>query len=195
MPATVSTSQWTTTGGIMGYTKFRWLGALTTSEASTALAKQKAFFDAVGAYIPTTITLHHQATMDLVDDQNMKTGIVTASTIQNATVGAAANTYNAAAGAWITWKTGTYVLGRPVTSRTFLVPLASVAFQNDGTIASTAIGAILAAANALIVGFPDKMIWYHHHTKDGEEAKGQTKVTAAVVPDVGGVLRSRRAGI
>lgn len=195
MATTVSTSVWNGAGGILGYTKFRWFGELTASEASTALAKHRAFFAGLGIYIPTGVSVSFNSLMEHYDGQNEKTGTVTAGTPAASVTGTATGAYNAAGGAWVTWRTGKYSLGRPVTGRTFIVPIGATGMQSDGTPVTGLVNDLNSAAAAIVVGFPDLMIFYHHTKKDGREEMGETKVTSGQCRDIPGVLRSRRVGI
>lgn len=192
MPYTVATATWNGTTGLPGYTKIKFLGALTASEASTALAKLRTFFAALGTYIPALVSISFSQTLDQYADNGDKTGIVTASSGQANVQGTAAGAYNAAAGAWVTWASTQFVNGRRVSGRTFLVPLGSAAFQSDGTLLTTFVAALQSASDALLTGFPNVVIYYHRQRTGEPLQEGISTVAAAVIKDKGGVLRSRR---
>lgn len=98
--------------------------------------------------------------------------------------------YTAAAGALIRWTTNTFIAGRHVIGKTFLVPLVSGQYDN-GTILDTAVTAFQSAVNtwhATSAGTA-QVVWNRPRTG---VPGGQSAVTGAVCPDKVAVLRSRR---
>jgi hypothetical protein len=170
----------------------KWLGALTASECSTALAKQRAFFGDTGTYLPANVSINHLGICEHYDDFGEKTDEVTATTVPPPNAGSGSGAYNVAAGCWINWKTGRFIAGRAVVGRTYLVPLYQAAFQNDGSLASAFITSLTTAGQNLITGFPSMVIYYDRTDKKGTRFQGTTNVTGVDVKDRAGVLRSRR---
>jgi hypothetical protein len=192
MPYSVVTAVWTGAAGLPGYSKLKFNGQLTSTEATEACNKTRAFFAALTTYLPVAIHVKVQQVLDIYDDEGQKTGLVTATSDPADVVGVAAGAYNQAAGAWINWRTNVFANGSRVTGRTFLVPTASVAFQSDGTLLGSFVIALQAAGDALRTGSPTLVIPYHRFLKDGTEVFGVPPVAAVSVTDKGGVLRSRR---
>jgi len=192
MPYTNVTAVWTGASGLPGYTKIHFLGALTSSEVTTAEDKVRAFFASMSVYLPAIVRVDVQQLAEIFDDNGDKTGTVSGSTVPVQVAGAASGAYSQATGAWVNWVTGQYVYGRPVRGRTFLVPLGSSAFQSDGTLITGFISALQTAANTLLTGFPALVVQYNHHRAGQPTSSGIATVTAATIKDKAGVLRSRR---
>ena len=192
MPYTVVTSRWTIAGVQRGWTRIKYLGNLTTSECSTAVAKNKNFFEGLVTYLPANVSVAHQSLCEHYDDDGTKTDVVTAGTGQPNTVGTGSGAYAAAEGAWVNWVSSQFVAGRRVVGRTFLVPLYTSAFQNDGTLAAAFITALQGLSNSIITGFPNLVIPYDRTNKQGQRFQGVATVAAYDIKDKAGVLRSRR---
>jgi hypothetical protein len=106
---------------------------------------------------------------------------------------AASAPYSAASGGVVTWRTAGVRNGRRVRGRTFLVPLASAAYQSDGTIASAVLTSLntnfatfLSDTNSAVLGV------YARPTFKGATDGAWFTVTGFNVPDKVAVLRSRR---
>jgi hypothetical protein len=192
MPYTQVTATWTGVAGLPGYTKIKFLGALTTSECQTACQKVQAFFASQTVYIPALVKVDVSPLCEHFDDDGTKTDVITASGTTTQVVGTAAGAFNVAAGAWINWLCNQFVAGRRVYGRSFMVPLGSSAFQSDGTLLTTYQTALQAAGNTLITGFPNVVVRYDRTNKAGARFQGISTVAAVLVKDKGGVLRSRR---
>lgn len=124
-----------------------------------------------------------------------------AQTPRNASQAAAA--YSAPSGAVINWRSNLVHRGRRVRGRTFIVPLASICYENNGTLNSTYLTKLQTAANGLLTGTgrPPLGIWARpQRLKDangkptGEVLPNGTWGSAVSynVPDMAAVLRSRR---
>lgn len=188
---------WAASGGPIGTTKFRWAGALTSSDANQALSKQKAFFDALVALLPAGVTITQNALCEHLSTTGDILDTVSATTVPAATTGTGTGVWSSVTGAWVNWRAAGHVNGRGVVGRTFLVPLSNTSvFQTDGTLASTAISAITNAATTMITGFPQRIVWIHRGPTEShperEEVFGEHLVQSVNVPDKAGVLRSRR---
>jgi hypothetical protein len=192
MPYTQCTAVWSGTAGLPGYTKIKFLGALTTSECQTATQKLQTFFAAQTAYIPALVRVDVSTLCEHFDDDGTKTDVIQASGTTTQVVGTAAGAFNQAAGAWINFLCNQYVAGRRVYGRTFMVPLGSSAFQSDGTLLTTYQTALQNAGTTLITGFPNVIVRYDRTNKAGQRFQGISTVAAVLVKDKGGVLRSRR---
>jgi hypothetical protein len=74
--------------------------------------------------------------------------------------------------------------------RTFLVPLASGAFENNGTLATTTLATLNAAATQLITDLAGELKVWHRPNAAGPGSN--VTVLTAQVPDMAAVMKSRR---
>lgn len=102
-----------------------------------------------------------------------------------------AASYAGSAGALVRWVTGDFVNHKRVQGRTYLVPLAGAAYDNDGSILTAAVTALQAAGAAMIASFGSDLKVWHRPSPGGSNGSAKT-VNSCVVPDVAVVLRSRR---
>jgi hypothetical protein len=105
--------------------------------------------------------------------------------------GLEAGGYSGVSGANVTWMTGTVRRSRRVRGRTFLVPLASACYQDDGTLMQATIDDINAAALALRSQTGSLMV-YGRPSGTGASDGVAAAVTGHRVADKAAVLRSRR---
>lgn len=183
---------WSGFAGAPAYTKFRFEGALTGAQAGTAGSNVKTFLTSCSSYIPNTVVLAAPANAQIFDDDGTLQSEVALSPSVSNTTGGAAGTYAAPAGMCVHWLTGSVHLGHKVRGRTFLVPLASSAFDTDGTFASTPLGNIRAAATAYAASSPKPVI-VSRKPFGGGVASLVAQITAAQVNDRAAILKSRRA--
>ena len=99
----------------------------------------------------------------------------------------------APAGLCVNWKTSTFVSGRRLRGRTFVVPLMSGAYESDGTIKATYLTAARDAAAALLAnGATSTSVFVVWHRPIGGAGGSSGTVTGASVNDRVAVLTSRR---
>jgi hypothetical protein len=166
----------------------------TAQQATDAAARVRTFFNDIRSHFPAAMSWNVLSDVEVIEET---TGTMT--TVHNITAplvvlgGAAAAPYSAATGSVVTWRTPGVRNGRRVRGRTFLVPLANNAYDNDGTMGATPLATIQTAANALAAGTgtPDLGIW-SRPTGPGAADGAWHAVNAATVPDKVAVLRSRR---
>lgn len=87
-------------------------------------------------------------------------------------------------GAVVNWHTGSYVAGRELRGKTFLVPLTGGMFD-DGTMIDSFKGELQSAADALIFNAPTLRVL-------SKKTGVSRPVLTAKIPDMAAVLRSRR---
>lgn len=128
-------------------------------------------------------------------------GTWTAPTIAPSGSGGSAQ-YAGPAGATVTWVTNTVADGSRIRGRTFLVPGAASAFQDDGTLIPSIVAGIKTVADAFVAATaPTFVVW--HRPRLARAATGtlpaQTAhpgslapITGSRVPDRVQILRSRR---
>lgn len=177
--------EWVGASGLPGVSVF-----YSIPSATTALADLVAFFDAIKALFPSSLSWTVPDSGDTIEDT---TGELTGSWTGagGAVVDAAGGTgpYAAGTGAYVQWGTNAIVGGRRLKGRTFLCPLVTSVYENNGTIASTPLSTMLAAAQTL-AGQASISIW---HRPGSVLAGGESaSVVNATVRDQVTSLRSRR---
>lgn len=167
-------------------------GVGTAQQASDATrAFMHDAFGGSGASLPSAVTMTFPSSLDVMESDNGLLLFSVPVTPGASFTGLGAGVYAAPAGASVTWVTSGVVNGHRVAGRTFLVPMASTAFQNDGTLSGTTITEINAAAAALIAAPPEFAIW--HRPESFAAGGGSTHpVLAFKLADKVSVLTSRR---
>jgi hypothetical protein len=99
--------------------------------------------------------------------------------------------YAAPVGASVTWITDTFVSGKRIKGRTYLVPMHSAIFDMDGSLLSTFMAGLYTACTNLISGADGHLVVWHRPTSAGDDGIAAT-VTDALINDKASVLRSRR---
>jgi hypothetical protein len=182
---------WTGVTGLPGYANHHFLTEDPSPAASVvdgAVLACRSLYENLGLYLPSPVRINIRTTADVFDLLGTKLAERPVGTPGAEIQGASAAAYAGGVGAVVHWKTGTYVGGRPLNGRTFLVPLAG-AFDTTGTLSPAAQTAVTNAANAMRtkVGSPPLMVWKH-----GPGIGAANSVTSVSVPDRSAVLRSRR---
>lgn len=140
--------------------------------------------------LPTGVTISVAGTGDVYDDA---TGTLTGSWSASGAgsfSGEAAFNPAAGVGACVTWNTGLIVNGRRLRGRTFLVPLATVAYDADGTLTTTTLTALQSFATALLASGP-LGIWHRPTTPTSSDGSA-SGVTSFRLRDKVAILTSRR---
>jgi len=137
------------------------------------------------------------------DVTSEQTGDISVGTPPAAIQGTGGGAWAAPAGATAQWTTASYLYGRRVKGRTYLVPLTAGAFQSDGTILDTTKTALNAAAAALVAGASNFVVYTRERqAKSAAESPTGKEITyrpgassmvvSGSVADRVAVLRSRR---
>ena len=172
------------------------VGAVTSTDATNAALNLQAFFNAIKATIPTSINVSWDGIAELVYDGDGELAGSLTYTIPGSITGTGAAAYSGASGAAATWLTATIRNGRVLRGRTFIVPMSTVVYDTDGTITSTQLTTLRAAATALVAsqaganpwGF---LVWGRPRgvgASDGTAAL----VTSSAIKDKVAILSSRR---
>lgn len=170
-------------------------GTPTSTQAQSAVNAVRTFWSSIASYLPNELTLQVQPNMDTYDElTNTLTGTVTAGTAPATVAGSSSSTYAAGCGLKVDWNTGVVLGGRRVVGRTYIVPIASVCYDNDGTLATTPKDTITTAANTLLTSLSTGGLNMGVWTKPGgvNSVPGITAVTGATVKDKTAILRGRR---
>lgn len=192
MAITRITARWANFRGAPGYSNFFFDGAFTDEDGAAAAAfAVSAFFRGVADALPTGLTIQVQGTADVIDEASGQITSVMDFASPTQVVGTGGATYSAATGAVVNWNSQDYVNGRRVRGRTFLVPLDSAAFDDNGDISSTVLGDLRAEADELVTATLEHPMCVWHRPVNGSGGSSHV-VSTATVPDLGAVLRSRR---
>jgi len=193
MSYTELTVLWTgSLAGLPGYSKFRFLDALDSTELNAAAANLRAFLQETRTALPTVVTLTIQPGASIHDDDGTLLLERSIGTVPVAVVGTASGAISAATGFLVRWHTGAINGGKKVEGRTYFVPTGVVAFQNDGSLTDATRVLIETAANTFAQSSPRPGV--NSRSRPGNPAAGnQTVVIAnATIPDKQVVMRSRR---
>lgn len=165
-----------------------------------ALQALEDFFVALAPLIPNNIlltpqteALHYEHTTGVLLGATQLTAV-------GASTGTATGTWAAACGGSIQWDTGQIQNGRRVRGRTFIVPMAVNAYEDDGTLTSTAVSTMTTASGEIstFVG-PNAantfQVW--GRPRDATETQpakpaSLAQITGASVSDKVAILRGRR---
>jgi hypothetical protein len=173
-----------------------------TSAVGIMVPAVHTFFVTLLDLLPSDVSIQVESSGDTIDDAN---GAITGSWVsppQPVVVGGFAGTYSAPSGACITWLTDAVVAGHRLKGRTFIVPLGTNAYQNDGTIAPANLAIIQGAATLLSGVLANGMLVLARPfagapavpPKPARPARAgvSAPVTGSRVADKAAVLRSRR---
>ena len=148
------------------------------------------FITELGPILPDTVTLTHEPSGDVI---NPATGVLESVWSEaggNAVVtGSGGNLAAAGVGGCITWLTAGIENGHRVRGRTFIVPLATGAYDANGTLAPTAHGRLQSAALILVTA--GLVIWHRPTTPGGLDGSEHPVVNSSVRDRVA-YLSSRR---
>lgn len=192
-------TKWTGFSGAPGYTNFYFRdftggGEPTAAQAQGAVDRTATFWSNIQGRLPSLVTLTIQGDVEVIEETNGEMTGVHNVTAPAPKVGEnATSTFSGPTGAVINWRTAGVRNGRRVRGRTFIVPIATSCYQNDGTLATTEHAALNTAASMLAAqtGTPDLGVWARP-TAPGASDGIWYAVQTATVPDLAAVLRSRR---
>ena len=189
MPFTRYVPEWSGMSGAPGYSVFHFQGTAGPSDAAALSGLVRAMFDSMKTFLPNDVTIAFPGEATTHSDDGTLTGAVAVTPIPANVVGSDTGTFSAPSGLRVQWDTGVIVGGRRLRGRTFIVPLAGLAYENNGTIQPTVITNYTGYAQTLVnasttAGFP-LAVW-------SQVGSVVHPVTTATIPDQATVLRSRR---
>jgi len=177
--------------GAPGWTRMKFDGTLDPTTATTAAANMRTFLNALASYMPSGSNYSFQSTVQQYNTSQVLTGESVMTTVPANVVGTSTATYAGGSGTVIYWLTDAIFEGTKVKGRTYLVPLTSVAFQTDGTLA-TAVRTAIQLAGTNFVATTPKLQIASKKLIGGSWSFGQAEVKSCSVPDRAAQLRSRR---
>lgn len=177
--------EWAGIAGMPGFTTFY-------CDAGDTIPRDELedFFFAFRGAVPTGLSWTIPSSGDIFADNS---GTLVGSWSQGSPVVVSSNAVDVewagGTGAVINWATGGIAAGRRVRGRTFMVPINTANYDNGHLTSSFRSGAVTAAA-ALVSAAGDRLrVW---HRPVGGSGGSSHAITAASVPDLAAVLRSRR---
>lgn len=166
-----------------------------TTEQVFADAARAFLFDALATtgtadFLPSGVTIQGEGVVDNIENTDGTLQSSVPITPPAVISGIASGAYAAPAGAVITWLTGLVHQGRRVRGRTFLVPLGTNAFENNGTLAAGFLTNARNAATAYVASAANPCIWAR--PDPGTTNGAAFAVAAGTVLDKVAILSSRR---
>lgn len=196
MNITRITARWDGFPGAPGYSNFYFAsglldGGLLGDESRQFGLRVRNAFAGMAAALPSSVRIEiDQDAVVLDSDTGVAQEFVSMDAIDDVS-GQTNDDFAGPVGAVVTWRTNDLRNGRRIRGRTFLVPLASVCFESDGTLDSTWRDTINDFAEDIRgdAGEGDFGVWSRPVNGSGGVF---ASVVAHSVPDMAAVLRSRR---
>jgi hypothetical protein len=187
---------WQGFAGAPGYTNHYYNAPLVgTFAAQGAVNASRAFFQAISLHIPSGVSIQVEATVAQLDESTgVQSDEFVVGTPATVVSGGGAATRAAPVGACVTWKTSTFVRGRRLRGRSFIVPLSTASYENDGTLSGGFLTAARAAATQMCDNGATSTSRFGVWSRPRGGVGGQFgTATSASVADRAAVLTSRRA--
>lgn len=178
------------------------------ADAASSQGDLHAFLTAVSGSLPNDVTLTIQPGGDVIEDTTGALTAVWAGTFQAPiTPAGSVIGYAAPVGMLHRWETLTIRAGSRLRGRTYLVPVRSDAYQDDGTILSAVLAGQVGAASTFVGAVtPNLLVWQRPRAASAAYVDGHGKshkalasrlgssavVVTSSMPDKVVVLRSRR---
>lgn len=167
----------------------------TVAEAAGVTGKVWNYFDKIRLAFPPVVNLTVESDVEVIDDATgQMTNVLNAGSRPTIVGTSGAANYAAAAGVVTNWTTAGVKRGRRVRGRTFLVPVSSGVFENNGTVAAGWMTTFSDAAAYLVAPAADSAdfgVWSRPSAVGANDGTWHA-ATGSRVPDLAAVLRSRR---
>lgn len=162
----------------------------------------RTLFASIGGLIPADVTLNVEYSGDAFNDVNGDLVGSWSEAAMDPVVGTGTGVYSAPSGLAIDWLTETIVDSHHLRGRTYIVPLIGSAYEDDGSIASATLTALVDPLNVFVGAVTGAMVVWHRpreardadatHRAVTARAGSHGLVTTSSVPDKAVILRSRR---
>lgn len=183
------TAVWTGSPGLPGYTQL--YQSHTTGQGTDAQVGHDAvhdLFEALAALIPEEITVTVDPLYQIIDAVTGETtGEFVVGTPAAVTAGEYVGGWASQVGVLIEWVTGTFLNGRRLRGRTYLVPLGATT-ETDGTLPATTVQTVAAAAANVVNSTIPFVVWHRPVNSSGGST---SNITGAQGTDRAAILRSR----
>lgn len=192
------TINWTGFPGGPGYSNlyfrdFSGTGAVDQGIVDGAVAKVQDWLSFWRNRLPTSVKTGVDPTVEAIEETTGELQGFWTATVAAPAGGLGVASFSAPSGACVSWYTSTVRNGRRMRGRTFIVPLDTVSYENDGTLIESIITAAPAVNNAMIAdsGAGDLGIWARPSAPGASDGQWAL-VTAARLNDRPAMLTSRR---
>lgn len=182
---------WTNFPGAPGYSNFYGTGSGDPVVAATWAAAIAQFFSSIKALLPIGTTITVPGSEDELNSDNGQITDQIAFTAPAPVVGTGSGSFSGTSGGLVSWQTAAFRGGRRVRGRTYLVPLVNTSYDTTGSLGTTTIATIQAAANAYLSAVDGTGIVYSRPTP-ANPVGAASVIAVAQVPDLAVVMRSRR---
>lgn len=183
------TAVWEGGPGLPGYSQFyHSISDPVSASAQAGANAVREFFSHIVSLIPDEVTV----TVDpIAQILNEATGVVstevTVGTAPAVVTGVYSGGWSRQVGILVEWATGTFVAGRRLRGRTYLVPLGGVG-DSDGTLSTQTLAVVNDAIPWITGDSEDFRVW--HRPVAGVGGSSAT-ITSGIVRDKAAILRSR----
>jgi hypothetical protein len=130
--------------------------------ATTVVAAMKTFYQNLAAFLPPSVSVVIPTTGEVLNDDDGKMtgtwGGVTALTVTGTSTSVG---YSAQSGLLVQWRTLSFVNGRNVRGRTFIVPVAVSNFTAGGVIVAATANTAKTAADSFLTGSGNNLVVWH----------------------------------
>lgn len=191
------TINWTGFPGAPGYTNLYFApaagGTVNQAVVDAAAAKAHNWLTAWISTIPPVATVTVDPTVETIAYENGELTGFWAATPGAGRVGTGASTYSAPAGACVSWYTAGIRNGRKIRGRSFMVPLATTAYDTTGTLDATRLTSWKTATTTLIANTDAaKLAVWSRPSSSGATDGIAYDVISYQIPDKSAILTSRR---
>lgn len=190
------TARWSGFPGAPGYSAFHFAsgfldGGLLGDEAESLALRVRSAFDSLSSRLPDSVSVQVEPTVEVIDSDTGMIQSFEEVDAGSAVSGGTGQNFAGPVGGVINWRTNDVRNGRRIRGRTFIVPLASGAYEEDGTLEFAYRSDLQDFADVMRggVGEGDLGVWSRPVNGSGGVF---ATVTSASVPDMAAVLRSRR---
>lgn len=190
------TARWTGFSGAPGFSNFYFAagtldGGILGDVAQDAGDNLITAFAGLQSVLPTGVSISIESEVAVLNSETGEVLDYEQINVTGRSDGTAAGGYAGPTGAVINWRTNDVRFGRRIRGRTFLVPLASTAFDGQGSLSAGALADVQEFADDVRAGFVGAEFGVWSRPRQGAGGVFAT-VTSHNVPDLAAVLRSRR---
>lgn len=170
--------------------------AFNSSDLTTLGNAVRSFFTNAAALLPNTVVVSFDPEVEHFDPA---TGTITdvgvMGTPPASVTGTGAALSAAGVGGRVRWRTAGFRNGRRVVGTTYVVPMPTTAYDNEGTLASATLTALTTAGNALLTAASattNPFVVWSRPSGPGAGDGSTSPVTLVQVPDAVAWLRTRK---
>lgn len=171
-------------------------------DAPALMTSLQTWLNAMVGHQPTGFTYTIQGNGDIFDYVTGEVSSTWTATAPAASVSTSTDTYAAGVGVIVHWKSDSYLSGRLLRGRSFIVPVNRSSFDTDGSLTSDSLSNFRSQCASFVTAATGNLaIWQRPRlakAADGSRPAvtarggGWAGVVSSVVPDRGAWLRSRR---